>query len=484
MMAESMPLIAMASGLNESIGGINDRIFNVSLYAGLTEDVVKCCDGAPAAFHERLHVMQRRLYMDEECLLNYRVGGMEFSAIGEFDVWLSLPENRDRIMPFQRCLVGMQVRRNKKERASDGTLNTEYINFRLELSDKLTFLYIRNGDQVHRLTCDLEFDELIFPDQTTFDPREPMMMKMFGDRVDKMITVSDYEVRKARYESQKALSDQWLALNPRESWNHAANGPREWRDPHRREMDEEFVRPSQEWIPADPTSVYFDEFAKIQADRIKKYNRVALIIQGLFDRSDVLHPHPPVKTWSQEGFAAAIELVYDGTGVLHYAEAPDFEAYRAKCNASINANSVVTGQQSFWLKRELEKEARRRGHDGSASHFRGSGMFAPSGNEGPGDVSRMERLTRTGMATFSWYRKRRTPDDSWGSNGRWAPIRTTVSVPVCELFNVSAYVAGDYKQFFRDPRSRALYLKWAPMLLMAEEYLAGNIEVQAPVGEV
>lgn len=42
------------------------------------------------------------------------------------------------------------------------------------------------------------------------------------------------------------------------------------------------------------------------------------------------------------------------------------------------------------------------------------------------------------------------------------------------LFNVDAYTPGDFRQFFEDPRTRAQYLKWAPYLLAAEEYHAGN----------
>ena len=38
----------------------------------------------------------------------------------------------------------------------------------------------------------------------------------------------------------------------------------------------------------------------------------------------------------------------------------------------------------------------------------------------------------------------------------------------------SAYTPGDYRQFFADPRTRAEYLKWAPLLLEAEEWWAGN----------
>ena len=57
----------------------------------------------------------------------------------------------------------------------------------------------------------------------------------------------------------------------------------------------------------------------------------------------------------------------------------------------------------------------------------------------------------------------------------------TIKVSVETLFNVSAYQPGDFRWFFEDPRTRAQYLKWAPTLLTAEEYHAGNRKAQEPV---
>jgi hypothetical protein len=48
------------------------------------------------------------------------------------------------------------------------------------------------------------------------------------------------------------------------------------------------------------------------------------------------------------------------------------------------------------------------------------------------------------------------------------------------VFNVSAYKPGDFRVFFNDPRTRAEYIKWAPWLLEAEEYQAGNRKVEDP----
>lgn len=470
MTAETLPMRAAVEQLEGTLGEIDDRIFNVSLYAGLTEQVVCCASGVPAGFAEKLHVMQRRLYMDEECLLNYRHGGMRFAHIEEFDRWLVQPENRDRILPFPRCLVAMRVRRQPVESEWDGSLRSLFVDIDLKEQDKRTFLYIRNGEQVYRLDCDLEFDEMIFPDRAMFDPAEPMMVKISCGRVDQMITVRAYEDRLREHTEIKAMAALWFKEHPKKAWV-AANPKRDWHfaNPYRHECS---LFWPDDWSPFDQTNLYYDECVRQIAERIQQYNRIAVIIQGLFDRSEVLHPHPPVRTWTPDGFAAAITLVYDGSAVLHDGEAPDFEAYRARCNALLDADSVVVGQDHYWQVKEAEKECRRIDRDWrNRSEYRPK-LCTPYGNPGPGAVARMAAWNpRTRKATFRWVRD--------GKGRYWPPraIPTTLVVPDSALLNVSAYQPGDYQQFFRDPRTRADYLKWAPMLLMAEEYHAGNLEV-------
>ena len=456
--AKTTPLEAVIKEHEGSIDHIKDRIFNVTLYAGLTEDVVRCCDGEPASYYEKLRVMQRRLYMDEECLLNYRHGGMEFKNIDEFDAWLCEPVNRDRILPFPRCLVAMRVRRQIKERESDGMLITAFINIALEQADRLTFLYMRNGEQVHRLSCDLEFGGMIFPDKSLYNPGCPMMIKTSWHRVDDMMTVSEYEERCKEYQENETKCEEWKKQNPSE---HHFNNPFRHRlsfKPH-------------DWTPFDQSNVYFDDcMAKISAD-IKQYNRIAMIIQGLFDRSPVFHPHPPVKTWTPDGFSSAIELVYDGATALYGGEKPDFEEYRRKCNASLNADSVVIGQELAWMLKEAETENKRIDRDWrnpNRHHYR---TFRPWGDSGPSYISKINKWRpRSRKATFFWERGRRKYDYFKDDT-----IKCSITVPADKLFNVSAYKIGDYKQFFLDPRTRAEYLRWAPMLLAAEEHHAGTI---------
>ena len=461
--APTVPFMAQSEGLNRHIKKIDERIFNVSLYAGLVEEIKLCHDGKPAEATEKLHVMQRRLWMDEESLLDYDIGGMEFKDIGGFDEWLCRPHNMNRILPFPRTVVAMQVRRKTKDR----TLYDEepldmFVRFSLEKADKATFLYIRNGEKVYRLTCDgLDFGEMIFPNKGAYDPSEEMMFECGFSRVGKFMPKREYDFILAEIKEQKKLHEDWKSKNPDEqSWNSPYRKHDTFRD--------------GDWHRFSPSSVYYDDAVEISGDEFKKYNRIAMLLQGLFDRSEALHPHPPVKLWNPDGFSAAIKLVYDAQTLYPSEKAPDFKEYRKCCNASIKVGSMVIGQRLFWKKREAEKENERRENDyrrGSRDYTPWT-VYEPYGNPGPDKLATIEKWQpRVKKAVFSWHRERVRYDYYDDST-----IRCTLTVPDGNLFNIDAYKPGDYKQFFSDPRTRANYMKWAPMLLAAEEYHARKEE--------
>lgn len=469
--APSLPMTAKLNPMKDTIKQIEDRIFNIQLYAGIFESIQTVADGEPARTDEKLRVMQRRLYMDEECLLDYEHGGMEFANLGAFDRWLAKPKNLNRILPFPRCLVTMQVRRNPKERTASDLRDFIHI-MNLQEADRFTYLYVRNGEQVYRVACDTDFGELIFPEKAVYDPTEPRMMNVYrSGRVESVLTLREYEDRKAQYESAKAERDQWILDNPKEQWE-ASNPNVSWhfRQPRLPDFDPEH------WHPCTDESVYFDDYMETISSEVKEYNRVALIVQGLFDRSKTLIPHKPVKMWQPESFAQSVELIYDASMVLHWGEAPNIQAYFERCNEQITGNSVLFGQQLYWMEVEAEKYNRKEQNNWRISYKDRSNLkvYAPFGNPGPGTLARPAKWSpRSRKAKFTWMRERNTHP--------YTEIATSVTVPADRLFNVSAYKPGDFMQFFKDPRTRAQYLDWAKPLLLAEEFHAGKREAIEPL---
>lgn len=460
MKSQLIPLQTQAQQLRPIITQVERRIHSVELYAGLTEQVVEVRGGAPADYAERIRLFQRRAYMDEECLANYRTGGMTFTQIADFDRWMSEPANFERLLPFPRCVLAMQVRRKEKHREFQSL--RAYISFvhsGEQAWDKYTFLYLRNGDRLYRLRTSLDFGAQLFPDLDQQALAGDLVARMSHQgRVDELITPGEYEGRKAADEAARReyAAEQAALPKAQRSLGYYSSF-----------RDSEYHR----WTP---DSVYYDDISAYVAEQVRQHNQLALVLQGLLDRSLIWHPHPAWQLYTGEGFAQAFELIYDDTRAMVAGDAPDFEAYRARLNASLAKGSVTTGQWDAWLEHEAEKENAKRERSWRLRDSQPYTRFKPYGDPGPGFVATVDRLG-TGKAgrqvTYRWVR----PRASFRRFDGYNDIPRTFTCPVARVLNVSAYTPGDFRQFFADPRTRAEYLQWAPLLLDAEEYHAGNL---------
>lgn len=476
MKADLLPMKAELAKMETSIEIIEDRIFTVELYAGLTEELVEVQDGKPADNDTKVSLFQRRHYMDEECLANYEAGGMDFKSIKAFDKWLLRKENLNRILPLDRCIVAFQIRRNAKDRK--GRSLSDFIRIMAEEeADKQTFLYIRNGEKVFRLSTAIDFGEQLFPDQdrSTLLGGGNIYIETKWRSGKEVIGQREYDVHMEKWQKEldefKALKARYDALSPEDKKNSFSILKQHVWAPHK----------SKEYELCTPDSVYYDDAMKQVARAAMEHNRIAVVLQGLLDRSPALHPHPPWRLWTPEGFVAGIELIYDDSKALSSGAAPNFEEYRAQLNKSIVRGTLTIGQEDLWERAMAEAENERRDRswrsrssDYELEHFR------PYGNPGPGFIAPVAKLGRKGDCTFEWERERKTtkwvrdPDRPGYQKPSDEKINTEFTCPAADLFNVSAYTPGDYKIFFADPRTRADYLQWAPFLLAAEDHHAGN----------
>lgn len=459
MKARLIPTRAEVAELKEAIGGVEERIFHVELYAGLIESVVQIRKGKPAADGEKIRLMQRRAYMDEECLARYEAGGMRFKDLRAFDRWLARPDNFQRILPFPRCVVAFRVRRH---RADDWPVSM-WDFFRMmqeENLDKSTVLYLRNGNQLYRLQTAIEFGEQLFPDMDRRKLDGKLWAKIHSEAVEELLTEGQHEQLLEDERKREQEEDERIARLPKSKrcfpWN-SRNHLRSYFD---------------KYVFFSPDTVYYDDITAYIQQQIKEHNRLVLVLQGLLDRSPVFLPHPPWSLWSKEGFEAALELIYDDARALSVGDKPDFEAYRAKLNASLRAGSVTVGQEDAWERIEARKENKRRARDGRYNRTEFTlKRHRPYGNDGPGLLAHVVKYARTGTCLYEWKRPRAR--DNWRTDAELVHT-CKLKLPKSQILNVSAYTPGDYRLFFDDPRTRAEYLQWAPLLLVAEDYHAGK----------
>jgi len=462
--AQVIPMRAQAAKLEPAIQSVEDRIFSVELYAGLCEEVEQIQGGEPTEFTEPVHLFQRRLYMDEECLANYDTGGMEFKNLRAFERWLLRKDNFERVFPFPRTLVSFRVRRHKKQR--DWANYGEFVKMMEdEKLDKLTFLYIRNGARVFRLETSIEFGAKLFPDLD-----HPVLSagegKLYADITGlnddgnegkgRIITEAEYQAFVRSEEEAEAKIERRLAEEKKKP-----------------KKDREYVstyvdRKSHRFGPFTRENVHYDDIGRHIRQEMERHNRIVLVLQGILDRSPALHPHPPWQLFKDDGFRAALVLHRDSDRTLVAGDKPDFEAYRARLNASIAAGTVTIGQEDAWLRFEAKKENAKRQRDHSRwgrVEYRPE-KWHPPGDPGPGRFARVARTDRQGHAHYRWEKERK------GREG--PPVLRKYGCKIARLFNIDAYTPGDYRQFFEDPRTREEYLGWAPLLLAAEDYKAGR----------
>lgn len=456
MQADVMPLKAMSKDMDHLISNVENRIFNIELYAGLTEHVEQIAEGKPAGIDDKIHLMQRRCYMDEECLMDYKSGGMEFKDIKKFDKWLAKPSNRDRILPFPKCIVSFRIRRRDKER--HGTSIRDFIRFfYMEQEDKLTFLYIRNGDQLYRMSTELEFGDKFFPDMEARKLSGEIWAKCYYGKIDNLISGDQYAVmlQEDEAELKKYELDRKLERE-KEGKNRFPNFP-----PRRQ---------TEDYYKYSPKTVYFDDIKRHILKDVNHHNRVAIILQGLLDRSPIFHPHRSHKLWTSEGFESILELVYDESKALNPAELPDFEEYRNRLNRTIKEGTVTVGQEEAWVRRETDKYNKRENAKNWNRHHE-TGRHTPYGDPGPGLLAKVHKMV--GSKCFYAWEKQRAVWSRWKKN----KIPAHILVSKRMILNVEAYVPGDYKKFFSDPRTRMEYMQWAPLLLAAEDYHAGTRKI-------
>ncbi len=470
MSADILSLKATMGNLKAYVEIVEERIFHVELYAGLTEDIELIQDGKPAELSEKLRLMQGRLYMDEECLIDYDAGGMEFKNIRAFDKWLLRPHNLAATLPHQRCMVAFQVRRRTKERDRCTTIEQAFVQIHLEDADKRTFIYMRNGGKVYRLITAIDLRTKLFPDVSEFDFNQPLMANtMWSHKVSDIITLSEWEARVKKREEDRAerelKSAQWLKDNK----DKYDKRDLEFHNPHRHWHDHSDL---DRYTPFNRSNVKYDDIKKAIEDDMKYYNRVVLILQGLLDRSPVFHPHPPAQLWKHDNFESMIQLVYDRDRALYAGAKPDFEVFRAQCNSLLKVGSVVIGMKAVWKAKD-EAKNKERVPTRYSRHDSPQYRYEQYPDKGPAFLTTVAAI-KGDTVTIEYTKLRQ--------RGVWPhragePMTATVTAKRSQIFNASAYTPGDYKIFFADPRTRASYLQWAPFLLGAEDFHAGKRKV-------
>jgi hypothetical protein len=154
--------------LNESLAALKEEIAKKTkmlrlliAFMGINEEVVQIADGEQAPETEPLALYQQLLYMDEEVGI-WKGGGLDFKTLDEFDKWIV--QNINMFLYRPRSVVAWQVRRRPKEYCDnwfENTLMNQY-NF-------VSYLLIRNGQQIYRIWSDVQIPGRLFPTKSEYE---------------------------------------------------------------------------------------------------------------------------------------------------------------------------------------------------------------------------------------------------------------------------------------------------------------------------
>lgn len=151
-------LQCMVNSMEEKITKIRKVLCQIELYLGINEDIIHLQQGPKAPSKEPIHLRQQILYMDEEygAVENQ---GLDFQNISEFDDWLLRNRHYESIAPEKKCVVVLRVRREPKDYKTNNPFKEALIN----QANYMTYVLIRNGDNIYRIYSDFIIHPRLFP---------------------------------------------------------------------------------------------------------------------------------------------------------------------------------------------------------------------------------------------------------------------------------------------------------------------------------
>ena len=154
--------------MKDVVEKLTEVVHTVQLYLGQDEEIECLRSGEPAAADTPLCIRQNVLFMDEECAAEHE-HGIDFTEITAFDEWLlAKPEHLSQVLPEPKGVVVLQVRRNRKQyEAKD--LGELMQNVAKDEANKESYWLIRNGENLHRIHTSIRVGERLIPRETELD---------------------------------------------------------------------------------------------------------------------------------------------------------------------------------------------------------------------------------------------------------------------------------------------------------------------------
>jgi len=408
-----------------------EALWTINLYLGGEEIIELWREGEAAPAIMPIKIQQLVLYMDEECALEAEDGGIDVNDLSLFKQWvLSDPKHLTQLCPFQKGMVALTVRRRDKQ-------------YDVDMSSVSTaYLTMKANAEKNEANMTWTYflirnGENVYWVTTNFTarglliPRRDEFLSYFRDSEGEMIDVGDDRYMKAMEQAQAQQ---------------------------------------------------------------KHYMRIALIFQGLIDRTTIFHPMEKRPNILLEGtYGEGVEIVYDGESMLEGTLLP-FKDYLKQVNSTIDVGCRIVGtwHASSGLKQFTEETG------DSYNRKRVNSRISHQKAGFPSDdlIYTIDGVSRNGYYKFLYPR----PGERW-QNGPWVPMpdkpgyvnrphsgyvpyKTNVSCLISRddefVLNIDGCRAEDLRNYLHNRTSRQDYVSMFPLIRTALKVKAQEEIEEAP----
>lgn len=209
--------------------------------------------------------------------------------------------------------------------------------------------------------------------------------------------------------------------------------------------------------PVNDDHYFFDSIKKSMWANYKNQNELAVLIQGIIDRTDFFGYTEA--SLFKSGYEDYIKLVYDKKSGLYDGDMPDFKGFIKNLNDNSEAGDLFYGHAEIWS--ELEDD-RRDSYKQRQGYYGYERVSIPPYLKAQKIINKRDGRT---VVLFKWQVER-----DYLSKAQSTHKNMSFECEMKHLINISKYQQGDHKQFIDDPRSRAQYPAWGEKIMMAENF--------------
>lgn len=165
-LAEQQKALELASeSWKAKLDKLTYAISSINLYLGRDEEIVCIREGVLAPVSEPISIRQTVLYMDEETALLAEEGGLDFQSLSDFDEWVCNPKNLQQLLPENKGIVAMRLRRESKHYANADI----WEQVMMSMANGGTYILVRNGEKLWRIWNEIELPNHLFPTAKEFN---------------------------------------------------------------------------------------------------------------------------------------------------------------------------------------------------------------------------------------------------------------------------------------------------------------------------